>query len=238
MGWGRWSIVLGVLGLFLLWLRMSGKRWPPFRFVFPASLVGYLFSILGQDRGALQALFLGKVSEDSLYKEKRSMFEEVFDALDFANYDYLLYIIKHIPGSTGTYTYGLQHLQLFTEPIPRALWSGKPAGAPIQFFNLSDYGNFVGLTYSVVGDGWASGGFVGVFFTIAILAMLLGAVYRFFLKFDAVGHVGSLCYICFAALFVQIFRDGSLVTLVKFSAFVLLPVLFASMFKENSRNYP
>lgn len=232
MGWGRWSIVLCALALGLIWIYRQGKLWPSPRVLLYALPLLILFSVLGNDREAIKNLITGVASEKSSGELKSDPLRGIFDGLDFANFDYLVYVMKHVPASTGTYTFGVQHLQVFTEPIPRALWSGKPAGAPIQLFNLNDYGNFIGLTPSLVGDGWMSAGYIGIFISMALLSFPLAIIYRKLVDGRLSGS-GLLLYMCFISLLVQIFRDGSLVTLVKFSALVLMPILLARVLSRS-----
>ena len=118
-----------------------------------------------------------------------------YDTVDFANYDYLTYVVAMVPERTGRYSWGVQHLQLFTEPIPRALWKGKPVGAPVPYFNLNNYGNFLGLTVTLAGDGWMSGGWFGVVITAGIVGLIVGLAHRWFWLTARRDNVLGLVYI-------------------------------------------
>jgi hypothetical protein len=75
-----------------------------------------------------------------------------FDTQDYANFDFLSYVVWLVPEKSGAYSYGLQYLQLLTEPIPRILWGGKPVGPPVKTgVDLYAYANFNGLTVSMAG---------------------------------------------------------------------------------------
>lgn len=146
-----------------------------------------------------------------------------YDSPDFANFDFLTYVVAVVPARTETYTYGAQYLQLFTEPIPRKLWPGKPAGAPVRLFNLNNYGNFLGMTPSLVGDGWMSGGWIGIVVTMTLVGGLLGAAHRWFWK-RADSPMESLFYMVGLALVPQWFRDGG-ISITKFLFWNLAPLV-------------
>jgi hypothetical protein len=159
---------------------------------------------------------------ETLPEEER--LKQKYDDLDFANFDYLTYVVTMVPERTGRYTYGAQHLQLFTEPIPRKLWKGKPIGAPVGTFNLNAYGNFLGLTVSMPGDGWMSGGWIGVIITAGIAGLLLGLAHRWFWLKAQRNNILSLLYILGLAMIVQQYRDGGLVSIAKFLLWNWLPL--------------
>ena len=133
-----------------------------------------------------------------------------------------------MPERTGTYNYGLQYLQLFTEPIPRIFWPGKPPGAPVGLVDISPYVNFLGLTFSLVGDGWVSGGWIGVIITMGLAGIILGCAHRFF--WNRTNQVlPSLFYIGLLSISPNWFRDGG-ISVFKFllwtwAPFIILPVV-------------
>ena len=81
----------------------------------------------------------------------------------------------------------MQYLQALTTPIPRALWPSKPIGSPVQLVNLNEFGDCVGLTLSLAGDVWVSGGWLGVFATIAVV----GLISRTIMMVAALSHGAS-----------------------------------------------
>src|SRR5262249_41121211 len=145
------------------------------------------------------------------------------DTQDFANFDYLTGIISIVPERTGGYSYGLQYLQLFTEPIPRILWRGKPAGAPFVRVNLNAHANFVGLTLSLPGDGWISGGWLGVVVTMAVAGTFAGLAHRWFWRHSE-RLVPALFYISGLAMAPQWYRDGG-ISIFKFLLYSWLPLV-------------
>jgi hypothetical protein len=155
----------------------------------------------------------------------REKLKKRFDTQDFANFDYLTYIVWVVPGRSGTYTYGVQYLQLLTEPIPRILWKGKPAGAPVQTnVDLGLYGNFYGLTMSLAGDAWMSGGWIGLVILLSVTGWLLGLAHRSFWR-----NIGKparcLLYLVALAMVPLWYRDGSIISIAKFLLFSLTPIL-------------
>ena len=105
------------------------------------------------------------------------------------------------------------------------MWKGKPIGAPVGTFNLNAYGNFIGLTVSMPGDGWMSGGWIGVIITAGIAGLLLGLAHRWFWLKAQRDNILSLVYILGLAMIVQQFRDGGVVSIAKFLLWNWLPLV-------------
>lgn len=223
VGWSRWTIIMAFASLTLLYLFKSKRRWIPIRVVAIAIPVFLVFHQLGQDRGYYQAAFFGGAlpEEDPIEKEKTWI--EKQDTPDFANLDFLTYVMDVVPEKSGTYTFFTQYLQLFTEPIPRVLWAGKPFGPPIQLVNLNDYGNWIGWTVSLVGDGWMSAGWLGVIFTMLVVGYLNARAHRWFWRGE-VTHFKLLCYCTYVPLTIQWYRDGG-ITIFKFVLMAVMPVI-------------
>ena len=144
--------------------------------------------------------------------------------MDFANLEYLEYVVTVVPDETKTYDYFLTNLELFTAPIPRQLWPGKPIGPPIVLYNLFDYGFPIGMTWSVVGEGWQDLGIVGV----VIWCMLGGAAWGYFYRWFARSEqtrIQVAIYAITLPLSVAWYRDGILLTIVKFPFYFLVPII-------------
>ncbi|WP_245986511.1 O-antigen polymerase [Azospirillum thermophilum] len=227
LGWGRWAIIMGILGLVLLMLYRTRTRWFRLWHVAVGLPVLAIFTTLGNNRGALKDVITGDAPFSSIFRMTSHDGGRMIDALanqDLANFDFLAFILWVVPGQSATYTYFTQYLQLFTEPIPRVLWPGKPVGAPIKWVQLHDFGNFANLTTSLPGDGWMSGGWLGLIVTMAVVGLILGKLHRWFWTKGFVNRYGVLFYCAFLPLSLQWFRDGN-ITIVKFSFFSLLPIL-------------
>jgi hypothetical protein len=217
IGGGRWTFLMAAASLGLLFMfdrRALWLKWKPLLLV---PIVLFLFTQIGLQRAYVANWILGRESisepDDRQY----------FDNMDFANLEYLQYIVHVVPNRTGTYDYFLNNLELLTAPFPRILWPEKPVGPPIRLFNIFDYGFPIGITWSVIGEGWKELGAVGVVLWCAMGGLLWGTLYRAFVRSKR-GSFQVLVYIVLLPLSVQWFRDGGLLTLVKFSLFPLLGI--------------
>lgn len=222
---GRGPLIFATAMMILLFLYDRRRRWPEWRSAILAILALVMFVTVVQDRGAaVRSLFIEDetVAYDSGY-EMAPM-----EHMDFANMEYYEYLVWAIPQRTKSFDYGASILQLFTEPIPRKWWSGKPVGPPIQFFNLFDYGNPVGMTFSLPGYGWYELGWAG----IVILCGLFGAAYAGFYNVMIKRRESNFALVfslCMVSMTVISYRDGSFVSLAKMCMFYLTPILLTYM---------
>jgi len=225
-GWSRFTIITFFLTIVLAYCWYQRKKWIPFMALVLAVPILILFNTLGHNRDYLQDQLKGHavvaVQLDA-GMSKLDKFKARVDTQDFANFDYLTFLVALVPERTATYTYGTQYLQLFTEPIPRILWKGKPTGAPIGTFNISAYGNFTGLTFSLPGDGWCSGGWIGLVITMGIAGGILGFFHRWFWR-NADSPMVAMFYCTAMAMLIQWFRDGG-ISIAKFMLWSWLPLL-------------
>ena len=225
-GWSRWTILLSFVAISLLYAWQKRIKWPPMRIVLCAVPLLLLFNLLGHNRDYFQQLLRG---EPAVRRELQpglspaEQFQTKYDGPDFANFDFLTFVTAMVPERTGTFTYGSQYLQLFTEPIPRKLWPEKPIGAPISLFSLNQYGNFVGMTVTLPGDGWMSGGWIGLIITMSIGGAALGLLHRWFWKHIA-DNVPCLFYMVGLAMLPQWYRDGG-ISIAKFLFWNLAPLI-------------
>jgi hypothetical protein len=227
-GWSRWTILLFVGMVVVTYCWHYRKKWIPLWSILAAVPVFLLFNMLGQNRELIKSYFEGKLAQVYDYEPGITTREKMklrYDGPDFANFDFLAYIVSVVPERTGDFSYGLQHLQLFTEPIPRLLWRGKPVGAPVKSINPFEWGNFLGMTVSLPGDGWMSGGWAGLVMTTGLAGVVLGRCHRRF--WMAKGRpIFAVFYIAGLAMLPQLYRDGSIVSLAKFLLFAWLPFVF------------
>lgn len=215
---GRGPFIVACAAAGLLWMFDNRRRWPAlwmFTLIVPLTAGFY---ILGQERGAVRA-FLddGKIIE---LRERTGFME----TMDWANMEFFEYLVETVPRKTGTYGYFVDNLQVFTEPVPRAVWKNKPIGPPIKMFNLFDYGNPIGMTYSLPGYGWMQLGYLGVALWCALWGYCLGAIYSWFMR-SRQGNFQVAMYFAFLPIFIIAFRDGGLVTIARTGVFYLTPVL-------------
>ena len=223
-GMDRWTIVLLALALCTVYAWQKRIRWVPLWSVVVAIPLYIMFQTMGANRAYFGQLFSGQLeSKSEQPKTASEAIKAKYDSQEFANFDFLCFVVKMVPERTGTYTYASQYLQLFTEPIPRKLWPGKPAGAPVAFFNLNNYGNFLGLTVSLPGDGWVSGGWLGVILTSAIVGCLLGLAHRWYWR-NVQNNIGVMIYCVGIAMLPQWYRDGG-ISIAKFLFWNLSPLI-------------
>ncbi|MGO8763581.1 MAG: hypothetical protein ACLQSR_00415 [Limisphaerales bacterium] len=225
-GWSRFTIITFFLAVVLAYCWYHRKKWIPFLAIVLAIPILLLFNTLGHNRGYLQNRLKGidvQAVQLGAGMSRLDKFRTRADTQDFANFDYLTFLVALVPERTHTYTYGVQYLQLFTEPIPRILWKGKPTGAPVGTFNINAFGNFTGLTFSLPGDGWCSGGWVGLAITMGIAGAILGFFHRWF--WGNVNNPMAAIFYCTAmAMLIQWFRDGG-ISIAKFMLWSWLPLL-------------
>lgn len=225
IGYSRWVLVYSIIALTLIFFVRAKRKWPSHRNLATSAILAfpsfYIFDFLGKNRDFFRDLI------SSNQKSNHDVFESQgfnsLDTLDFANFDYLTYITANVPSRSGTFTYGTQYLQLFTEPIPRIIWTSKPIGAPIKLLDLNDFGNFLGLTTSLPGDAWLSAGYIGIVVALTSLGFLLTRMYRSACRQIRAGHL-PLLYLVGAPLLFQFFRDGG-ISIFKFLLFALIPIV-------------
>lgn len=231
LGGGRWAFVLSSMSLVLLYLYDQRQRWMRGGLIAALLVVMVVFHLVGENRDAFKNILLGIETKTTASVER-----QFFDAMDFANLEYLQYVIWVVPDLSGTYDYFLHNLQIFTEPIPRALWPEKPIGPPIRMFNYFDYGNPIGFTVSLPGQGWASLGIFGVVIWCGFGGLIWASFYNWFLR----GPQGRFQIALFATLLpisVQWFRDGALMSLIKFPLFLVIPILIWALICRLWRPY-
>jgi hypothetical protein len=227
-GQARWSFILLIVSVVFIYVWQSRRKWLPWwTLLIPLALYP-VFRMVGDDRDLIKEVITHQYDPTAhgdvgagLSAEDR--FRVKNDTPDFANYDFLVYIVEMVPERTQSYTYGTQYLQILTEPIPRKLWPGKPVGAPVGFFNLNEYGNFIGRTVSMVGDGWISGGWLGVLITVGIVGALQGVAHRWFWKHSQ-NNMVALFYLVGLAMLPQWYRDGG-ISIAKFLLWNELPLI-------------
>lgn len=219
---GRWPFVMAAMAAGLFYIYDRRLRWFSPKLLVAALPVMALFSIIGADRGAF---IRGVFAEQTVAAEQFDYFaERPLESMDYANKEFFEYLVHTIPGKTGGYNYFLDNLQILTEPIPRALWPGKPVGSPIKTYSLFDYGTPVGMTYSMPGAGWVYLGWFGVIIWSVLFAAFYGKVYQTYVRSDQ-NAFKTVLYLVFIPISIQVFRDGVIITILKTSLFSLLPIL-------------
>ena len=224
-GGARWTFIMASASLMLIYLYDKRRKWPILKFSLYGVLLLFIFYQIGSYRRVvLDLVWQAPPGYNDSQVDNYISRKGFFDDMDFGNLEYLEYVVMAVPEMTGTYDYFVNNLEIFTAWIPRNLWPNKPAGPPIEFYDLWDYGSPIGMTQSIVGRGWADLGVVGV----AIWCSLGGAAWGFYYKWFAQSQQTRFevaTYAMMLPLSVQWFRDGVLITIVKFPLFWILPIV-------------
>ncbi|MXO86990.1 hypothetical protein GRI38_13230 [Altererythrobacter aurantiacus] len=217
----RGPLVYAVLAIGMLYLLERGRRWVDPRSFALLAMTALAFNVIVIDRGsAVRQIFVDE--PQSRLTNLRDL--QPLEHMDFANMEYFEYVVHAVPQRTGSYDYFANNLQIFTEPVPRALWKHKPVGSPVQFFNLWDYGKPIGITVSMPGIGWMSLGWIGIVIQSLVTALAYGLAYRW-LAVRRAGPVAFLSYVLVAATAIVVFRDGALVSVMRVVPFYLGPLV-------------
>jgi oligosaccharide repeat unit polymerase len=224
---GRWQFVISaIVGITaaLYFKRRLVPQWH--HFIIIVSILA-AFVILGQHRDLI-VKFLTTGELDLQIDLRNSSFGA---HPDFANFDFLTYVVGKVPEVSRTWSYFTQYLGLFTQPIPRVLWPDKPVNSPIVWVNLQAYGSFASRTTSLVGDGWISFGYVGVVVTLASVGAFYGWLYKRFCQPYILVYF-YCAYFWMDALLIQWARDGGY-KISDFFFFCLTPILLAYGIKRT-----
>jgi hypothetical protein len=216
---GRAPIINAMICLACLFLYDRARRWPDWRVLLASVLAIVLFIQVGQDRGlSVRDLFVQ--NEVSDIREQQEM--APMEGMDLGNLEMVEYLIHTVPRKTGTYEYFVDQLQIFTEPVPRALWKDKPIGQPIRFFNLFDYGFPIGMTRSMPGEGWTQLGLLGVAVWCGLWGIFLGWIYNAWIA-SRQSAIQTTAYFSLLCMLIIVYRDGLLLTLLRQGLFIMLP---------------
>lgn len=222
----RWETVISSFVAVTIVLYFRRHTLPQLRHVLIMVAMLFLFIAVGQNRGLILEVLLGDFSNLKFDVATSSLGEHP----DFANFEYLAFVVGKVPDVSQTWSYFTQYLGLFTQPIPRMLWPDKPIGSPVMWVNLQAYGRFVGRTTSLVGDGWMSLGYVGVMITLGLAGAGYGWLYKRFCTASI--SIFFFCgYFWMEALLIQWARDGG-TRIFEFAFFCVGPLLLAFGLKQ------
>jgi hypothetical protein len=220
---GRGPFVTALVTVGLLYLYERRRRTLAWWLIGALAVVAAGFNAVGDDRGEAIRRAVGQDASSEIFGRNRDS-ERFLEGMDFANLEYFEYLVYAIPQRSGTYGYFNGVLQVFTEPVPRALWPGKPAGAPFERIRLFDYGTPVGMTRSLPGEGWYALGWAGVAIWCALWGAMLGWLYRRFVQGSQSTFL-TLGYMTFLPILIVAYRDGQIVTVFRQSLFFLGPIV-------------
>lgn len=219
---GRGPFITALVTVGLLYLYENRRRFPTLKVALLLAALIPIFNAVGEDRGASVRRLIGEEVPSEVYAGSR-VDEKFLEGMDFGNLEYFEYLVYAIPQRSGTYGYFLDTLQVFTEPIPRVWWPGKPIGDPFARIKLFDYGFPIGMTRSLPGQGWFSLGWLGVVIWCGLWGWLLGTIYRKYVQ-SGQSTFQTLAYMLFLPILIIAYRDGQLITIFRQGLFFLAPI--------------
>lgn len=220
---GRGPFIAALVTVALLYLYENHQRFPRARVLVLLACLFPIFTAVGDDRGASIRRAIGTEESSEVFGRQRTE-EKFMEGMDYGNLEYFEYLVYAIPQRTGTYGYFVDTLQVFTEPIPRALWKDKPIGAPFNRIFLFDFGYPIGMTRSLPGQGWYSLGWLGVVLWCGFWGWALGLLYHRFVE-GVQSSFQVLAYMTFLPILIVAYRDGQIITIFRQGLFFLGPIV-------------
>ncbi|MFQ3581832.1 hypothetical protein J8C06_12730 [Chloracidobacterium validum] len=118
-------------------------------------------------------------------------------------------IVRFVYPELMDFTLGVEHFEILTRPIPRALWPDKPVGGYVNKLGLRDESQgMLGISQSIYGSFYGEGGVVG----IAVLAVIYGMAFAAITEWMARLHpfVYTVLRGLFVAWMIPLLRGGDL----------------------------
>lgn len=145
-------------------------------------------------------------SETGLQEQSVNRFAFAADANMLDGFVLLRQVYPHLLD----FSYGGEHLEILTRPIPRAWWPDKPVGGYINKLGMVDAstGFTLGISPSIFGSFYQEGGFIAVILLSAIYGFGLARLIRFSAVIHPVG--GTLIRAITCAAVVPLLRGGDL----------------------------
>ena len=218
----RADFVAAAVMVGLLLLVHLRKKWPTVLIVLGGLGLALVFDGIQESRGAIIREIVRPDVEDR--GEQWRAEEAPLESMDIALMEFVEYMVWAVPKRTGSYNYFIDNLQIVTEPIPRAVWPGKPVGPPIKLFDLHPDTNPVGESFSVPGMGWYYAGYAGVVLWSALFALIYAGGHRWLVR-SGQGQLATIAYVLLLATSVLAFRDGLLLTVIRQLAFYGAPLV-------------
>ena len=211
----RGDAVAAAVMIALLYMYDKRRKWPTLVVIASFAALVPIFDSVLSDRGAGLRQTMGyEVSGVYEYIAERERVEAPLETRDLSALEMVEYLVWAVPKRSGSYDYFLQNLQIFTEPIPRALWPDKPIGAPIKLFDLYSHAIPIGGVYSVPGAGWVYWGFMGVAIWSAVFAAIYAGAYNVFARSQQT-NLAVIAYVIFLSTAIIAYRDGTILTILK-----------------------
>ena len=176
------------------------KRIPVFGVGFAAAI--FAFGIAG-------ALREVDYEEDGAVEVKVSAWERILSGKD-ANMLDGLELVQQVYPEMLDYGYGMEHLEILTRPIPRAIWPDKPVGGYMNKLKMFDKGSAgtLGISPSLFGSFYGEGGIIGIIGFSAVYGIALARLMMIARRLHPLP--GILLRACVCAGIVPLLRGGDL----------------------------
>lgn len=231
----RGAVVAAAVMMALLYMFEKRRKWPTLAVVAAAIPAILAFDAIQADRGiALREAFGFEISETDRRRYAVVRDERFLESMDIGMLEMVEFLTWSIPEKSGSYDYFLGNLQILTEPIPRALWPDKPAGAPIKMFDLYSHAVTVNGVMSVPGMGWMYWGYPGVVIWAAVFAFIYGSAYKAF-ALSRQSNLAVIAYMVFLSTAVVAYRDGLILTILKQVLFYMAPLVVLLIFSRATK---
>ena len=221
-GGDRFRVVIPLIYLVLIWLLRHRQKWPPLWMALAGSAVLFIvFPLKGigfmvQNGEPISDIVEVLVNSTTDVTSGRAPDQLILD--EFA-------CTVSLVDESHHYYYGALYYPLLTLPVPRQLWSDKPAVNMYQYELSNPSRPMVssGMVSTLHGESYANGGLFGVIIISFISAYWLG---RFYFRAMRAGYFSVCCfaYLIVACNLIQIYRDG-LVSLVMFTVVNMMPLV-------------
>jgi hypothetical protein len=223
----RGAVVTAAVMMALLYMYDRRRKWPTVAVVLAAVALIPVFDSIRSDRGAGLRESIGyELAEGTMRPvDVQEQAEAPLETMDLGMMEMVEFLTWSIPEKSGSYDYFLGNLQVFTEPIPRALWPEKPIGQPIKLFDLYSHAVTINGVMSVPGIGWMYWGYPGVVIWAAFFALMYGSGYKAFAR-GSQSNLAVIGYMIFLSTAVISYRDGLLLTVLKQNLFFMTPFVF------------
>lgn len=159
--------------------------------VFVAGALGLVALLLLTGEGSPAASWLGFREAPAAATSTGPGLADQVDRRSWAHVEALAAVIAVVPDKAGEHTLGRQHLASAAAVLASSTYSPL-AAAEAAGVELGRQGRFRGLPFTLVSDGWISGGWVGVVLTLALAGALMGAAFAAFAR-----HPGDRAAVCF-----------------------------------------
>jgi len=227
---GRWSFVLMVLALICVHLLLGGRRWPRTVHLIVLASV-FLASLPLADRSLLRRIWRHEQAPVEAVDMLRDRARTIRDLPQFET----LMCVRRIIEASSSYSWGRQYLYAVLLPIPRVLWRGKPTSTwalPSSSYNL------YGCPWTIIGDFYITGGWLGVVVGCGLIGYLLGRMHR---RCEPLARCdgSAVVHALLLAILPLYFRDGGTLILVP-ALFMVFPAWFLARtaFRFQCRPFP